>query len=224
MDDWLDEAVRRGAPQPLGADPVAAGEAVAVAHAVVAAQRTGRKRMSRRGAFLGGAALSLGILGLGVTTAAAAPAVFEWFGMTPDLVAQRTFDFGLGSDLGLCEVFIGVEPDYSRDMSDAEVDRRTEEARAFLVEHDWEPLIASITEREIRAEYELEVSRRVAFTDPDSIASGATPPPATMSIAATQVIADRVRAEFEEAGQLRDGVAFAQGAGPCDGEPEGSSR
>ena len=211
--------MRRGAPRPLGAEPVAAGEAVAVAHAVAAAERNGR-RMSRRGAFFGGAALGLGILGLGVTAAAAAPAVIEWFGWTPDVVAQRTFDFGAGSDLGLCEVFISVKPDYSRDVPDAEVDRRTEEARAFLVEHDWEPLIASITEQEIRAEYELEVSRRVAFTDPASIASGATPPPATLSFAATQLMADRVFAEFEEAGHLRDGVAFSRGAGPCDGETE----
>ncbi|MFB9311254.1 hypothetical protein BJY17_002930 [Agromyces hippuratus] len=91
MDDWLDEAVRRGAPRPLGAEPVAASEAVAVAHAVAAAERNGR-RMSRRGAFLGGAALSLGILGLGVTAAAAAPAVIDWLGWTPDVVAQRSFD------------------------------------------------------------------------------------------------------------------------------------
>src|SRR5688572_20042051 len=124
MDDWLDEAVRRGAPQPLGAEPGTAGEAVAVANAVAAAERSGR-RMSRRGAFLGGAALSLGILGLGVTAAAAAPAVIDWLGWTPDVVAQRSFDFGAGADLGLCEVFIRVLPEPSGDLSAAEVERRT---------------------------------------------------------------------------------------------------
>ncbi|HEY9323746.1 MAG TPA: hypothetical protein VIP50_02350, partial [Agromyces sp.] len=206
---------------PLGAEPVAANEAVAVAHAVVAARRTGRKRMSRRGAFLGGAALSLGILGLGVTAAAAAPAVIDWLGWTPDVVAQRSFDFGAGADLGLCEVFIRVLPEPSGDLSAAEVERRTEAARVLLTEHDWEPLIESITEREIQAAYELEVAQRAAFTGPDGIASGATPPPATMSTAATLVIADRISDEFERAGHLRGGVSLEQAAGPC--EPEGAN-
>lgn len=220
MDDWLDEAVRRGAPQPLGVEPVAAGEAVAIARAVAAAERNGR-RLSRRGAFLGGAALSLGILGLGVTAAAAAPAVIEWFGWTPDIVAQRSFDVGAFADLGLCQVFIRVQPEPSPDLSAAEVERRTEAARVFLTEHDWQPLIDSITEREIQAAYELEVAQRAAFTGPDGIVSGATPPAATMSTAATLVIAGRISDEFERAGHLRGGVSLEQAAGPC--EPEGAN-
>ncbi|MFB6610086.1 hypothetical protein ACFCVO_07200 [Agromyces sp. NPDC056379] len=217
MDDWLDEAVRRGAPRPLGAEPVAAGEAVAVAHAVATAGRHGR-RMSRRGAFLGGAALSLGILGLGVTAAAAAPTVIDWLGWAPDVVAQRTFDVGAVADLGLCEVFVRVLPEPSADLSAAEVERRTEAARMFLTEHDWQPMIDSITEREIQTQYELEVAQRAAFTGPDGIVSGATPPPATMSTAATLVIADRISDEFERAGHLRGGVSLEQAAGPCVSE------
>jgi hypothetical protein len=219
MDDWLDEAVRRGAPGPLGAEPVAANEAVAVAHAVVAAQRTGRKRMSRRGAFLGGAALSLGILGLGVTAAAAAPAVIEWFGWTPDIVAQRSFDFGR-DDLGLCTVYIGAEPVYRHvDVTDEEADRRTEEARRFLTQRDWRPLLESITESDIQAEYTRSMIRYDEF-----IAEGGEWSPPTISQAATAVISHRFSEEFERAGHLREGVSLSFGAGPCSDATESPAR
>lgn len=219
MDDWLDEAVRRGAPGPLGAEPVVANEAVAVAHAVVAAQRTRRKRMSRRGAFLGGAALSLGILGLGVTTAAAAPAVFEWFGMTPDLVAQRTFDFG-DDELGLCSTYVMVDPIYRDvDAPDEEVDRRTEEARRFLTEHDWRPHLESITEGDIRAEH-----ARLLVQRSELIESGGEAWPVTMDEAAMRVIGGRIRNEFEQAGYAKEGVSLTFGTDPCSDATESPAR
>ncbi|MCD2443702.1 hypothetical protein LQ757_15585 [Agromyces sp. SYSU K20354] len=213
--DWLDEAVRHAAPPALGSDPAAAEHAKATARAVLA-QAPRRSTFLRK--LLAGSALGIGIVGLGVTAATAGPAVIDWLGWTPDVVAQRSFELQDGSDLGLCEVFIRVEPYYGDPDVPAEVvDRRTEEARAFLTEHDWDPLIASITAEEIEAEYQLEVEQRVAFTDPDSIASGATPPPATYSIAATRVMADRVSVEFERAGFRVDEVGLAFAAGPCEG-------
>lgn len=219
--DWFDEAVRQAAPPALGADPAAAAQADALARSVASELRQ-RRLGSRVRRILAGSALSLGIIGLGVTAAAAAPAVIDWFGWTPDIVAQRSFQLEDGTSLGLCEVFIGVEPYYeNNDVPDEEIDRRTEEARKFLTEHDWDPLIASITNAEIEAEYELEVERRVAFTDPASIASGATPPPATYSSAATRVMADRVNAEFRRAGYPIESVSLQFGAGPCDGATEG---
>ncbi|WDH77405.1 hypothetical protein PTQ19_07545 [Microbacterium esteraromaticum] len=222
--DWFDEAVGQAAPPALGADPAAAAQADALARSVASVLRQ-RRLGSRVRRILTGSALSLGIIGLGVTAATAAPAVIDWFGWTPDIVAQRSFQLEDGTSLGLCEVFIGVEPYYDNDdVPDEEIDRRTEEARKFLTEHDWDPLIASITTAEIEAAYELEVERRVAFTDPASIASGATPPPATYSIAATRVIADRVNAEFRRAGHLIDSVSLQFGAGPCDGATEGPTQ
>lgn len=217
--DWFDEAVRQAAPPALGADPAAAAQADALARSVASELRQ-RRLGSRVRRILAGSALSVGIIGLGVTAAAAAPAVIDWFGWTPDIVAQRSFQLEDGTSLGVCEVFIGVEPYYEGSVSDEEVDRRTEEARKFLTEHDWDPLIASITNAEIEAEYKLEVERRVAFTDPASIASGTTPPPATYSSAATQAIADRVNAEFRQAGYPIDSVSLQFGAGPCDGASE----
>lgn len=222
--DWFDEAVRQAAPPALGADPAAAAQADAIARSVARELRQ-RRLGSRVRRILAGSALSLGIVGLGVTAATAAPTVIDWFGWTPDIVAQRSFQLEDGTSLGLCEVFIGVEPYYENDdVPDEEIDRRTEAARKFLTEHDWDPLIASITTAEIEAAYQLEVEQRVAFTDPDSIASGATPPPATYSMAATRVIAERVNAEFRQAGHLIDSVSLKFGAGPCEGATEGPAQ
>lgn len=222
--NWVDEAVRGAAPRALGAEPAAAEQAEAVARAVVAGSRE-RARVSRFRRFITGAAFGIGILGLGVTAATAAPAVFDWMGWTPDVVAQRSFELKDGTELGLCEVFFSVQPYYRHhDVPDEEVDRRTEAARKFLTDHDWDPLIASVTIAEIEAEYELEVERRVAFTDPASIASGATPPPATYSMAATRVMGERISAEFEQAGHLTHGVGLEVAARPCDGETEGPAQ
>ncbi|MDQ0574032.1 hypothetical protein [Agromyces albus] len=218
--DWVDEAVEGAAPRALGAVPAAAEHAEAVARAVVAESRH-RARVSRLRRFLTGAALGVSVLGLGVTAATAGPAVFDWMGWTPDVVAQRSFELKDGTELGLCEVFFSVQPYYrDHDVPDEEVDRRVEAARKFLTEHDWDSLIASITIAEIEAEYELEVERRVAFTDPASAASGATPPPATYSMAATRVMGERVSAEFEQAGHLKHGVGLEVAAGPCDDATE----
>jgi hypothetical protein len=219
--DWIDEAVRHAAPPALGADPTTAAEAEVLALAVVGGLRE-RRYGSRLRRIIAGSALSVGIVGLGVTAATAGPAVIDWMGWTPDVIAQRSFELEDGTELGLCEVFFSVQPYYrDHDVPDEEVDRRTEAARKFLTEHDWDPLIASITIAEIEAAYDLEVERRVAFTDPASVASGATPPPATYSIAATRLIGERVSAEFEQAGYLIQGVGLAAAARPCDGATEG---
>lgn len=169
---------------------------------------------------MGGSALGIGLLGLGVTAAAAGPAVIDWLGWTPDVVAQRTFDLGDGSELGLCEVFIHVDPAHQDvDVSEEEADRRTEEARKFLTEHDWEPLIGSITEREIEAAYAAEVAQR-SMPLPD----GTMPPPATLSLVASKLMGDRISNEFERAGYLRPGVGLEAAGRPCYGATEGPTQ
>lgn len=159
--DWVDDAVRGAAPRALGADLATAEQAEALARTVAARSRQ-PARVSRFRRFLTGSALGIGILGLGVTAATAGPAVFEWVGWTPDVVAQRSFTFDDRSDVGLCEVFVRVVPDY-RDPSIEKVERRTEEARQFLAEHDWDPVIESITVNEI----EGSVRRRESSTRGD---------------------------------------------------------
>lgn len=222
--DWIDEAVRQAAPPALGSDPATAAEAEALALSVVSGLRE-RRRWSRLHRIIAGSALSVGVVGLGVTAATAGPAAIDWMGWTPDVVAQRSFELKDGTELGLCEVFFSVQPSYrDHDVPDEEVDLRTEAARKFLTEHDWDPLIASITADDIQARYELEVQRRAAFTDPASVASGATPPPATYSIAATRLIGERVSAEFEQAGYLIHGVSLTAAAGPCDDATEGPTQ
>lgn len=215
--DWLDEAVRHAAPPTLGADPVTAAEAGALAGSIVSRLRERRRGTSLRRLFAG-SALSLGIVGLGVTAATAGPAVIDWLGWTPDVIAQRSFDVEEASGLGLCEVFIRVSPEY-RDVSDEDADRRTEEARKFLTEHDWEPLIASISANEIQTAFAEEVAQR-SVPLPD----GTMPPPATMSLVVTQLMANRISTEFDRAGQLRPGVSLEAAAGPCDGATEGSAQ
>jgi hypothetical protein len=217
--DWLDEAVQRAVPRAFGADPAAAEQAEAIARAVVAGSGD-RFRVSRLRRFMGGSALGIGLLGLGVTAAAAGPAVIEWLGWTPDVVAQRSFDLGEGSELGLCEVFIHVDPAYQDiDVSNEEADRRTEEARKFLTEHDWEPLIASITASEIESAYAEEVAQR-SMPLPD----GTMPPPATLSLVVSHLMGDRISDEFERAGYLRPGVGLEAAGRPCDGATEGPTQ
>ncbi|WP_430648093.1 hypothetical protein [Agromyces sp. GXS1127] len=215
--DWLDEFVRDAAPPALGSSPGTDVLAAAVAAAAVESGRPGSGHAGLR-RLAGGIGVGLGVLAVGVGAAAATPAVIDWLGWSPDVVAQRTFDLGDGQSLGLCEVFIRVTPEYGGAVSNEEADRRTEAARGFLTEHDWDPLIASITADQIRSEYEADQARRDASTT-----DTATPPPATLSGAATHLIADRISAEFALAGHLQDGVAIEAAAGPCiddDGAPE----
>ncbi|MFF2272099.1 hypothetical protein ACFVTX_07485 [Agromyces sp. NPDC058136] len=220
--DWLDDAVRQAAPPSLGADATTAELARATARAVV--DTTPRRAGFARRLFAG-FAIGAGALSVGVTAAVAAPAVADWLGWTPDVVAERSFELPDGIDLGSCEVFIRVAPDYQDpEVPVAEVDRRVESARAFLAEHDWDPLLAAITAEEIEAAYLEEVERRTAFTDPDSIASGETPPPATYSMTATQLMSDRIGAEFERAGHLEPGVSLEGAAEPCSGASEGAAQ
>jgi hypothetical protein len=213
--DWVDERVRRAAPRALGAEAATAEQAEAVARAVVAAKGRELSGVSRVRRFIGGTALGIGILGLGVTAAAAAPAVIDWLGWAPDVVAQRSFEVGDGSELGLCEVFIRVTPVYSDDMSDGEVDRRTQEAREFITEHDWEPLIFSITGNEIEEAFAAEIAQRSVPTS-----DGTMPPPASLSLVVTQLMGERISDEFQLAGYLRHGVSLESAAGPCTGATE----
>ena len=216
--DWMDEAVRRVAPRALGAEPATARQAEAVARAVVAAETRERARVSRFRKFVGGIGLGVGLLGLGVTAATAGPAMFDWVGWSPDIVAQRSFDLGDGSEASLCEVIIRVEPQYGN-VSVEEADRRTEDARKFLTEKDWEPLISSISGSEIRTQFAVEVARRAEPT-PD----GSMPPPATMSGVATQLMYDRISTEFGLAGHLQQGVSLEAAAGPCGDTTEGPTQ
>ncbi|WP_157007263.1 hypothetical protein [Agromyces laixinhei] len=215
--DWLDEVVRESAPPALGSSPGVRDRVVAVAvDAVSRRERPPSWRSRLRNAGVG-AGLGFGVLALGVGAAAAAPAVIDWLGWTPDVVAQRTFDLDDGTELGLCEVFIRVTPVYGT-TPDEEVDRRAESARRFLTTHDWDPVIASITAAEIRAEFERDQAQRESVTT-DTV----TPPPATLSGAATSLISDRIGAEFERAGHLQDGVSLEGAAGPCTAENDGAA-
>ncbi|MGR0318696.1 hypothetical protein [Agromyces sp. ZXT2-3] len=216
--DWLDEAVREAAPPALGSSPGAREHAEAVAREAATHHARPRARRPRSGKLAGGIALGLGILGLGIGAAAASPAVIEWLGWTPDIVAQRTFDLGDGSELGLCEVFVRVTPEYGA-VPNEEVDRRTEAARRFLTNHDWDPVIQSITATEIQAALERETAQRESVTT-DTV----TPPPATLSGVATGLIADRISAEFEHAGHSQPGVSLEAAAGPCANASEGAAQ
>ncbi|WP_448811731.1 hypothetical protein [Agromyces bauzanensis] len=216
--DWLDEAVREAAPPALGSSPGTREHAETVAKETATHRARPRARRPRSGKLAGGIALGLGILGLGIGAAAASPSVIEWLGWTPDIIAQRTFDLGDGAELGLCEVFVRVTPEYGA-VPDEEADRRTEAARQFLTDHDWDPVIESITASEIQAALERETTQR------ESIATDTvTPPPATLSGAATGLIADRISAEFEGAGHLQPGVSLEATAGPCTGASEGAAQ
>lgn len=213
--DWFDEVVREAAPPEVGSSPGVRERALLVAtEAVAGRDRLGSWR-SRLGRLAGGTGIGFAVLAVGVGAAAASPAVIDWLGWSPAVVAQRTFELGDGNELGLCEVFIRVAPEYGV-VSDEETDRRTEAARRFLTEHDWDPLIASITAKEIQAEFEQHQARRDAIAT-DEVA----PPPATLSGAATKLISYRIGTEFDRAGHLQDGVALESAAGPCTGEDDG---
>ena len=66
-----------------------------------------------------------------------------------------------GTSLGLRSLHRRGADHRKDDVTDEEVDRRTEEARNFLTEHEWDALIASITTDEIEAEYEARSRSRV---------------------------------------------------------------
>ncbi|GAA1800356.1 hypothetical protein [Agromyces neolithicus] len=77
--DWLDEAIRDAAPRAVGSEPTAAAWAEAVARDAVG-RAVERRNGSRLRRILGGSAIGVGLLGIGITAATAGPAVFGWVG------------------------------------------------------------------------------------------------------------------------------------------------
>ncbi|QEO14557.1 hypothetical protein FLP10_09090 [Agromyces intestinalis] len=216
MTDPLDDLVRAAAPTALGeADET---RELALALAVAAAQPANRRRR-RTGRLAITVMLGLGLLGAGVGAAAAVPAIAGWLDWAPDAVAERSFEFGEGTPLGRCEVLVRVQPVYGA-LPDSEVDGRLEQARRFLADENWDDELASITEREVRAALQQDQAKRdqLAAEDPS-----VTPPPATLSLAATRIMYARFAAEFEQAGFFDDGsVSLEAAAGPCDGARGGA--
>ena len=209
--EQLDDAIRRAAPPPLGADAVLAEESREVARGVAVATARPRVRKWRR-AF-GGSVLTLGSLGLGVTGAVAGPALFEWVGWTPDASAQRTFVLGEDSRLGPCEVVARVVQEGG--VAEQVAELRTESARQFLAEQDWDALTASITAEDIAAKMETEQARRTGAS-----AEGVEPPEVSAGLAASLLMGDRMRDKFMRAGHLQPGVSLEM-SGRCDAPAEG---
>jgi hypothetical protein len=207
----LDDAIRGAAPRPLGADPVIAAESQELARVIarITKRRVGAGRWRR---ILGGSVIGAGLFGVGVTAAVAGPALFEWVGWTPDAVVQRTFTIADGSPLGLCEVVARVVPEGG--VPDATAEKRTEDARRFLGEHEWGPVVSSITAEEIANELAAEESRRANMA-----AGGASPPPVSAGVVASRMMGERIFEEFDRAGHMQPGVSLELG-GHCDGEPE----
>lgn len=206
----LDDVIRRAAPPPLGADAVLAAESQEVARSVAA---TARPRVRKWRYAFGASALTLGLLGLGVTGAVAGPALFEWVGWAPDASAQRTFVIDENSTLGPCEVVARVvqEGGVTEDVAE----RRTEAARRFLAEQDWDVLTASITADDIAAEMKAEQVHRMGAS-----AEGAEPPEVSAGLAASMLMGDRMRDEFMRAGHLQPGVSLEM-SGRCETPVEG---
>ncbi len=221
MDD-IDDLVRRTAPQALGLESTNATEARKIAHAVAADRRPRRSKL-RTG--LWAAIFSVGLVGVGTTAAVAGPALLDWVGFTPDVVVQRTFELRTGNDeLGLCTVVARVSPEYGGELSDVEVDERTQAARKFLADYDWDPFVAAITAEDIEAEFNDQQAERQALKNKIEAGGGdsADVPDAEHGIAASSLVGDEMLRLFEEAGYLDGGVSLEM-AGHCGDETPGSS-
>lgn len=209
MDD-LDAQIQRSAPRAFGEDPEAAEFARFAAQEAASRARPSALR-SRYKRYLSILGVTTGLITVGVSAAVAAPAVLDWVGWTPEATVQRSFD--IGEDGAVCQLVARVVPEY-RNISAAEADRRTQEARVFLTEYDWDRVVASITTADIDAELAIEQARRTelaAIADAD----GATPPPpATPELAAGNLMATKIFDAFEKAGFLRTGTSIEL-AGDC---------
>ncbi|NYF16518.1 hypothetical protein HDC37_001343 [Microbacterium sp. AK009] len=196
MDDVLVETlVQKAKPVALADEPTVLAEAVALARLAAA-----HRQPVRRGSTVLGLWLGVGLLALGGTAAVAAPAFVEWARFTPDAATQRTFYTESGSVLGDCEVVARVVPVYRvPGVPNAEAERRTEEARRHLASHDWDSVIASITEDDL-AEALAEEQQR----DPNATALAVN----------GQLMGDRISNEFFRAGYDRPGVSL-EVAGTC---------
>lgn len=210
----VDDAIRRAAPRPLGADPAIAARSRDLARVIARSGNRGAARRWRR--IFGGSVIGAGLFGVGVTAAVAGPELFEWIGWTPDAVVQRTFTIADGSALGLCEVVARVVPEDG--VPEATARKLTEDARRFLGEHEWGPVVSAITAEEIAGEVAAEESRRANMA-----AGGASPPPVSAGIIASRMIGERIFEEFDRAGHLQPGVSIEMG-GHCDGDSESAAQ
>ncbi|WP_175115966.1 hypothetical protein [Plantibacter sp. MCCC 1A11337] len=146
-----------------------------------------------------------------MSAAAAAPAVLDWVGWAPEATVQRSFD--IGEDGAVCQLVARVVPEH-RNISTAEADRRTQEARVFLTEYDWDSVVASITEADIDTELTIEQARRAELARIAEV-NGTTPPPAaTPESVAGNLMATKIFDAFEHAGFLRTGTSVEL-AGNC---------
>lgn len=210
--EQIDDAVRRAAPPPLGADGALRAEARQVGRAVAAFRRPPGPW---HGVFAA-SVLAAGLLGVGVTGAVAGPAMIDWVGWVPDAAVQRTFTIAQGTPLGPCEVVARVvqEGGVAEDVAAA----RAESARRFLARHDWDALTASITAEDIADELAAEEARRGKVTS-----DGTQPPAASPGLAASQLMGELLREEFVDAGHLQPGVSLEM-SGRCGTPAEGAGR
>jgi len=209
MDD-LDAQIQRSAPHAFGEDAEAAEYARLVAQEAASRARPSglRSRYKRTLSILG---VTAGLFTVGVSAAAAAPAVLDWVGWTPEATVQRSFD--IGEDGAVCQLVARVVPEY-RNISTAEADRRTQEARVFLTEYDWDRVVASITTADIDAALAIEQARRAELATIAEV-NGTTPPPAaTPESVAGNLMATKIFDAFEKAGFLRTGTSIDV-AGDC---------
>lgn len=219
--DEIDDLMRRSAPPALGSDPKNAAEARLIARAVATERRPPRSRL-RTG--LGAAILTVGLVGVGTTAAVAGPTLLGWVGWVPDASVQRTFELDAGSEIGFCAVVARVVPEYGGGLSDTEVDGRTEEAREFLADYDWGPVVASISPEDIGAALRAEQAEREASEERTGGGGGALTdvPDADHGVVVSSLMGDEMMRVFEEAGYLDGGVSLDM-AGECGAETPGGA-
>lgn len=217
--DELDELVRGAAPRGLGDETGAADRARFLAQ-TVAIESKGVRPGARLRKVFAGVAIGIGIVGVGVTAATAGPSMLAWVGWAPEAAVQRSFSIVEGDTT--CQVVARVLPEY-RNVSDAEADRRTAEARVFLTQFDWERAVESITVAEVDAAYAREQERRAPLIA-EAESTGATPPPAvSRGLVAADLMAERVQSAFDDGGYLRQGTSLEMAA-ECAGTSDGGAR
>lgn len=218
MDD-LDELVRGAAPRGLGEVAEAADQARLLAQ-TVAIESRGIRAGKRFHKVFAGFAIGIGIVGVGVTAATAGPSMLAWVGWAPEAAVQRSFSIVEGDTT--CQVVARVLPEY-RNVSDAEADRRTAEARVFLTQFDWDRAVESITAAEVDAAFMREQEQRAQLIA-EAESTGVTPPPAvSRSLVAADLMAEKIQSAFHDGGYLRQGTSLEMAA-ECAGTSDGGAR